>query len=248
MVKRLEEGSDEKSLAAYVRFRQMTSSYAQKYQQPDADYAKIQEEWLKDLESFVAAYPDSDDASEAMIQLALGLEFAGKDEDARKYYERIVDKDPGGPRAKKAAGAVRRLDSVGKSLSFRGATLDGRTLDLSAFRGKWVVLHYWATWCEPCKEDMKALKEAQAKYASKGLAIVGVNLDSQRDDAVKFLRTQSYPWHHIWEEGGLDGRPANELGVLTLPTMLLIDDQGKVVRRNLHVSEISSELDKAAKK
>ncbi|MBW3600001.1 MAG: redoxin domain-containing protein [Planctomycetes bacterium] len=248
MVKRLDDSSGKTSLAAYVQFRLMTASYAQKYQAPGADYAKIQEEWLKELESFVNKYPESDDASEAMIQLALGLEFAGKDDEARKFYERIVHNDPTGPRAKKAAGALKRLDSVGKTLAFRGTMLDGRTLDLSSLRGKWVVLHYWATWCEPCKEDMKTLKEMQAKHASKGLTLVGVNLDSQRADAAAFLRTNSYPWYHIWEEGGLDGRPANELGVLTLPTMLLIDDQGKVVRRNLHVSELAGELEKGMKK
>jgi thiol-disulfide isomerase/thioredoxin/TolA-binding protein len=246
MIKKLEESSGDKSLAAYVKFRQMTASYAQKYQQPGADYAKIQEEWLKELEAYVTKYPDSDDASEAMLQLALGLEFAGKDEDARKYYERIVQGDPGGARAKKAAGAVRRLDSVGKALPLKGTTLEGRPLDLAALRGKWVVLHYWATWCEPCKEDMKTLKQLQAKHA-KTLAIVGVNLDNQRTDAVQFLRTNSHPWQHLWEEGGLDSRLANELGVLTLPAMLLLDDQGKVVRRSLHVTEIDSELEKTAK-
>ncbi len=248
MVRRLEEESGDQDLAAYVKFRLMTASYAQKYQQPNADYAKIQEEWLKELEAFVEKYPNSDDASEATLQLALGLEFAGKDDDARKYYERIVKNDPTGARAKKAAGAVRRLDSVGKTLAFRGTTLEGRPLDLASLRGKWVVLHYWATWCDPCKDDMKTLKQIQAKYAQKGLTIVGVNLDSERNDAAAFLRTNSYPWSHLWEEGGLDSRLANELGVLTLPTMLLIDDQGKVVRRNLHVSELESELEKGMKK
>jgi thiol-disulfide isomerase/thioredoxin len=247
MVKQLDENSDDQSLAAYVKFRLMTASYALKYQESGADYAKIQEEWLKDLEAFVNKYPRSDDASEAMMQLALGLEFAGKDDDARKYYERVVSDDPTSTRAKKAAGAVRRLDSVGKALTLKGTTLDGRTLDLSAFRGKWVVLHYWATWCEPCKEDMKTLKQLQAKHAKTGLAVVGVNLDSQKSDAAQFLRTNSYPWYHVWEEGGLDSRLANELGVLTLPTMLLIDTQGKVVRRSLHVSEIDGELEKSVK-
>jgi thiol-disulfide isomerase/thioredoxin len=248
MVKRLDESSDDQAIAAYVKFRAMTSSYAQKYQQPGADFAKIQEEWLKELESFVNKYPDSDDAAEAMLQLALGLEFAGKDEDARKYYERIVQRDPEGARAKKAAGAVRRLDSVGKTLTLKGTTVEGRPFDLGSVGKKWVVLHYWATWCEPCKEDMKTLKELQAKYAQKGLVIVGVNLDSTRTEATGFLRTASFPWTHLWDEGGLDSRLANELGVLTLPTMLLIDDQGKVVRRNIHVSEINSELEKGMKK
>jgi hypothetical protein len=95
---------------------------------------------------------------------------------------------------------------------------------------------------------MKTLKQLHAKYAQKGLAIIGVNLDSQRTDAAAYLKANSYPWSHLWEEGGLDSRLANELGVLTLPTMLLLDDPGKVVRRSIHVSELDSELEKGMKK
>ena len=66
--------------------------------------------------------------------------------------------------AKKAAGAKRRLDSVGRSISLRGRTLDGRSVDLAKYRGKVVLLHYWATWCEPCKADLKRIKALQAKF------------------------------------------------------------------------------------
>ena len=89
---------------------------------------------------------------------------------------------------------------------------------------------------------MARLKELYAKYAGRGFAIVGVSLDHSKEDLNAYLDDNRVPWKHIYEDGGLDSRPANELGVLTLPTMLLIDKDGKVISRNIHVAELSGEL------
>ncbi|MCA9226534.1 MAG: TlpA family protein disulfide reductase, partial [Planctomycetales bacterium] len=146
--------------------------------------------------------------------------------------------------AKKAAGAKRRLESVGQPLAFEGKTIDGKTLSLGSLRGNVVVLHYWATWCEPCKEDLKTLKEIQAKYAGKKFAPVGVSLDNAPGTLTEYLRANRISWPQLYEDGGLDSRLSNELGILSLPTMLLIDQSGRVVHRNLHISELENELKK----
>ena len=57
-----------------------------------------------------------------------------------------------------------------------------------------------------------------------------------------FLKTNKVPWPQLFETGGLDSRFANSMGILTLPTMLLIDKQGKVVNRNIHVTELDREV------
>ncbi len=72
--------------------------------------------------------------------------------------------------------------------------------------------------------------------------MVGVNVDQQRSTALEFVQRNQLAWPNIHEPGGLDSRPALELGVLTLPTMLLLDEQGRLVNRNIHVSELEAEL------
>ena len=88
------------------------------------------------------------------------------------------------------------------------------------------------------------LKELQAKYSKKGFYVVGVNVDNDRKDVVAFLSKNRLPWYHLYEPGGLEGRLASEMGILTLPTMILIDKSGRVVSRNIHVSELDKELRK----
>ena len=244
LYQRLEKSSADKALLGYVRYRFLTAEYGLSLQQPKADFAKIQEQWLKDLADFVADYPGSEDAPDAMLQLALAQEFAGKEAEAAGWYKRIVSEHGASDLAKKAAGALRRLDAVGKSISLRGPTLDGQTVDLDRYRGRVVLIHYWSTWCEPCKQDMTVLRKMQAKYGRQGFELIGVNLDNEKQTAADFLRSSRLPWPQIFEPGGLDSRLANELGILTLPTMILIDKRGAVVSRNIHAGELDSELGK----
>ena len=242
LLETLEKNEKDKDLAGYVKFRQLTAGYGLALQAKDADIAKIQADWLKKLEQYVADYPASPDSSEAMMQLAIAQEFAGQETEAKKWYARIVKELPNADAAVKAAGAITRLDSVGKKISLNGKSPSGSQVDLAKYRGKVVLVQYWATWCEPCKADMATLKELVAKYGRSGFNVIGVNLDRSQQAMAEYIKENRLPWVQIHETGGLDSRPANELGILTLPTMILIGPDGKVVNRNIHVAEIDREL------
>ncbi|MCA9203676.1 MAG: redoxin domain-containing protein [Planctomycetales bacterium] len=241
---KLDKNSSDREQVPYVEFRAMTADYALQMQQPSANFVQVQQQWLENLADFVKKYPGEDDAAEAHLQLGIAYEFAGQEKDAIASYGTIVSKFPDAVVAKKAAGAKRRLESVGQPLAFEGKTIDGKSLSLGSLRGNVVVLHYWATWCEPCKEDLKTLKEIQAKYAGKKFTPVGVSLDNAPGTLTEYLRANRISWPQLYEDGGLDSRLSNELGILSLPTMLLIDQSGRVVHRNLHISELENELKK----
>lgn len=229
-------------LQAHVEFRRLWSEYIKAQFDPKADYTKVRDNWLESLEKFANDYPNLPDTAEALLQLGMEQEFAGEDKDAVAWYEKLVKTFPESDAGKKAAGAMRRLDSIGKTLPLAGDAVGGGKVDLSGYRRKYVLIHYWATWCEPCKEDMKELKVLHDRYARRGFDIIGVNLDSSVEQAQKYLSSNRLPWKHVYDEGGLDGRLANEMGVMTLPLMLLVDDKGQVVNRNIHLSEVEDEL------
>lgn len=233
----------DKDLAAYVEFRQLTAAYGLSLQAPKADFAKIQTQWLEDLQQYVTDYPTSPDAAEAMLQMAIAQEFSGEEAKAQEWYGRVAQTFPDSPAAKKAAGARIRLDSVGKSITLSGKGPNGAAVDLAKYRGRVVLIQYWATWCEPCKRDMPVLKQLASKY-SRAFSVIGVSLDRSRQDLAAYLTEDRLPWPQIFEEGGLDSDPANQLGILTLPTMILVDQQGKVVNRNVQMAELEDELKK----
>ena len=250
--KRLEDiaraiSKNDDDLRAYADFQRIGTEYVIR-QTPDADFAKVQEWYLTTLTEFVDRYPSMPEAAQAMLQLALSKEFEDKERDALGYYKKIAKAFRGTDAADKAEGAIRRLESVGQTIELVGNSIDGRPFKLSQLRGRPVVLHYWATWCEPCKQDMKLLRGLQARYKKAGLQLVGVNVDATRDMALGFLKETPLPWIQLFDDGGLESsKLAQAFGVQTLPTMMLVDSRGRVIRHNVRAAELEAELDKMAK-
>ena len=228
-------------LKSFLAFRLASARYASSMQKPDADIEEVQSAWLEELASFVDTYPGAKDSAEAMLQISIADEFSGKEEDAIKRYQQIVERFPSSASARKANGALRRLQAVGQPLDLSGTTVDGKKLSLRDFKGKPVLLHYWATWCEPCKVDIARIRELQEKY-QRDIVVVGIALDGDKAALQRFLQSKPLTWPQLYEQGGLDGRLAEELGVLTLPTMLLLDKEGVVVERNLMVTDLEASL------
>ncbi len=250
LFEKLSKNETDKDLAAYVKFRLLMAEYWRKMQDPKATTAKIQAEiqsqWLKNLEDFIAEYPTVPDAAEAMLQLAIAQEFAGQDDDAKKWYARAVMEFPETSAGKKALGAQKRLECEGKVLAFSAQGLSGSPVNLANFRGKVTLIQFWSTHSDQAKNDMVAIKELIAKYG-RSFAVIGVSLDNNRKELDYYLAQAKLSWVLVFEEGGLDSPPANQLGILTVPSMILVDQQGKVVNRNIQAAEIEAELKKLIK-
>src|SRR5690606_34082226 len=112
----------------------------------------------------------------------MAQEFAGEEEKAIAWYQQVVKKFPEATSATKASGAITRLECVGKPLDFQARTIDGKSVNVAALKGKVVLIQYWATWCEPCLQDMERIAELHAKYGGRGFEVIGINLDNNRDD------------------------------------------------------------------
>lgn len=233
---------------AYIAYRMITADYTQKIQKPDVDFPKAQKEFLKQLEDFVSAYPKSEDTADAMIQIAMGAEMMGDNTEAVKWYTNASSKFGNRLAGQKAAGALARLNLGGNKFTIAGKTVDGKDFSSKDFAGGPVIFHYWASWCEPCKAEMRHLKELQNKYAREKLRIVGINVDSDVQTAKDFLKQNSYPWVHIYEPGGLDGKLAVGLGVFNLPVNVVVDGQSKVVKSGIHYSELDAIIEKMVKR
>jgi len=111
---------------------------------------------------------------------------------------------------------------------FTRADLAGRQVHLADYRGKLVLLNFWATWCAPCREEMPLFSKWQRDYGAQGLQIVGVSMD---DDvtSVKQLLAQR-PVQYLIVMG--DAKLGEQFGgVLGLPLSFLIDAQGRIVAR-----------------
>ena len=138
-----------------------------------------------------------------------------------------------GVRMSRSRASVTRIKPVGKNGSvapdFELKGLDGKQVRLSDYRGKVVLLNFWATWCAPCKIEMPWFVDLQKQYASQGLQVIGVAMDDSGEETIaKFAKEMgvNYPVL-IGKEAVGDAYG----GVEFLPTTFIIDRQGKVVDR-----------------
>jgi peroxiredoxin len=108
---------------------------------------------------------------------------------------------------------------------FELPTLDRGTLRLSSLRGKVVFVNFWATWCDPCKEEMPGMERLYQRFRDRGLVVVAVSVDSQVSRVAPFVRERRFSF-----PVGLDGRMAvaNLYTVRALPSSFIVDRQGRL--------------------
>lgn len=230
-------------LLPYVSYYRLATEYNTHLQTATTEQrSKVQENWVTSLERFVTDYPKSESTPDALLQLGVAHEFLGHLDNAKKWYETLLKDHSSSPAALRAAGAVRRLGLVGNALNLSGSALGGGTLDARSYRGKVLAVVFWATWCRPCTEELPQLIELYKTNQAAGFEVIGVNLDSPGAPVQQYIRQYGVPWKHIAEEGGLESRPAKEYGIITLPTMFLVDKTGKVVSSSVSLEDLKGQL------
>ncbi len=248
MLKRLPTVTKSDDDLAYVAYRAITAEYTQSIQNPNGDFAKAQQAYHNRLEQFVKQYPKAPDAADAMVQIGIGAELVGDNVIAIRWYTDASQKFSDTLSGKKAAGAIKRLDLKGKKFTVAGKTLAGKEIHTRDMTGGPIIFHYWASWCDSCKAEMRALKELRSQFSKEKLRIVGINVDSDPKLAKDFLKENDFGWDHIYEPGGLDGNLAVGLGVFNLPVNIVVDSQSQVVKSGVHYSELQAILEGMSKK
>jgi peroxiredoxin len=233
-------------LIPYIEYRVLVSDYSEQMHAADNEgRQKIQTEWLTTLEKWVVANPRSEDASNAAQQLAVALEFGGKSEKAKDWYEKIVTDYAKSPEAERARGALTRLNLVGKPLVLAGPALKGGTVDIKQYRNKIVLVVFWNAACKECTLDLPELKALYEKYNSGGFEILGVNLDVDAAAAQAHVQQHKVPWNHVVEGGGFDAPAARQFGVISLPTMFVVNSDGLVYKNSSSVTDLKAALSEA---
>jgi len=111
-----------------------------------------------------------------------------------------------------------------------GATEAPDPLDLASLRGKVVLVDFWASWCEPCRHSFPWLNEMQAKYADRGLVVIGVNVDRERAEADRFLHDVPARFRIVYDSAGAI---ATHYDLPGMPVSYVIGPDGAVVQRHV---------------
>lgn len=230
-------------LRAYVLYRRLFADYNQRLRQSDAENrVQVQQWWLSQLTSFVEKFPESPDAAEALLQLALAEELNGEFDKAVVWYGKLAKAHPDSGPGQQASGALHRLGLKGKPFSITGPGLKGGTVSSDRFKGKVLLVLFWSTSCKPCEEDLPLVRALYQQYGKDGFEILGVSLDPTADGVASYLAKHQMTWPQIHEPGGQESKPARDFGIVSLPTMILVGRDGNVVSRSVSITQLKESL------
>ena len=163
----------------------------------------------------------------------LGAAFAkSSDKQLARYGKKLLNKP-----------AAEESDLVGKQLELAGTTAKGANFTWAAYRGKVVLIDFWATWCGPCRREMPHVKELYEKLQGRGFEVVGISLDEDQEALAAYLEDNEISWETLAGEGTQE--LASKYGVRGIPTMMLVDKEGKVLAVSHNVATLSPLVEKA---
>ena len=238
-------------MAINATAQQEAMKLQQEYQAANGDQAKIQaiqEAYAKlmtDVQAketeLIKANPDSY-VSAFVIASGMGqMEY----EQLKERYNLLGEKAKASAQGKAIAAQIAKLEStaIGQiAPNFTITTPEGESISLYDIKGKVKLIDFWASWCGPCRGENPHVVEIYKEYHPKGLEIFGVSLDNNKEAWVKAIADDGLVWKHGSDLKGWQSAPAQLYSVTGIPHTVLLDENNKIIAKNLRGDELKQKI------
>jgi len=141
--------------------------------------------------------------------------------------------------------AYNKVGAIGTdAIDFTQNDMEGKPVTLSSFKGKYVLVDFWASWCGPCRAENPNVVKTFNKYQNRNFTIIGVSLDrpNAQDKWMKAIHDDGLAWNHVSDLKYWDNEVAKQYGIRAIPQNILVDPSGKIIAKNLSGEELDTKL------
>jgi len=213
-------------------------------------YGESQPKWLQEFakqsQLYASRFPEESQRSVLLLAAAArSCEVAGLTAEATSCYSLLLTNFEKTAEAQQAKGVVRRLQLKGKTLELAGPTMEGDDLNIESYRGKMVVVVFWATHAKPFVDQLPKLQATLKKY-EKYSSVIGVSMDADANAIEAFAERSGMTWPQILSPNralrGWNSPLAVHYGINSLPTIWLVDPNGVVVDTSINAENLASRM------
>ncbi len=226
----------------YVDYISQIKPYVQIFQNPEARNAESLEAVAKIADNFVRKNPSSYVSPIVLIQL-MQLENLPK---AQELYPLLSKDVRNTDMAKYVQTQIEeaKINAIGTVMpDFSQADTSGKMITLKSFRGQYVLIDFWASWCRPCRDENPNVVSNFNKYKSKNFTVLGVSLDQAKPAWLNAIQMDALAWTQLSDLKGWKNDVAAQFRISSIPQNFLLDPDGKIIGKNLRGEELGRKLE-----
>lgn len=192
---------------------------------------------------FAEMTPDKAAAPNAWIMVYRIESQREKNAEAMSALKTVLSKYPQSPEAAFAKAALEGLKRIGKPLKLKFTALSGKKIDLADYRGKVVLVDFWATWCKPCLTEIPGMIKLYDEKKKEGFEIIGISFDKDKQEMLDYAKKAGMTWPQYFDGKGWDNKLGKTFGIKSIPATFLVDRKGVLRAVGLRGKQLAERVD-----